>query len=97
MDRKYTINAINDRVKYIAMQESGPVGSETSLDNVMWLLKQGKPYPAMSMPGYSIGVTVKGMEYCIAGEWSTEETEVKAEPVQPKPRRKKRLKDIVCE
>ncbi len=94
MDRKYTINAVNGRVKYIAMQESGPVGSETSLDNVMWLLKQGKPYPAMSMPGYSIGVTVKGIEYCIAGEW---EAEVNEEPAQPKPRRKKRLKDIVCE
>ena len=53
MDRKYTINAVNGRVKYITMQESGPVGSETSLDNVLWILKQGKPYPAMSMPGTS--------------------------------------------
>lgn len=94
MDRKYTINAVNGRVKYIAMQESGPVGSETSLDNVIWLLKQGKPYPAMSMPGYSIGVTVKGMEYCIAGEWEADAVEPKPEP---KPVRKKRLKDIVCE
>lgn len=95
---KYTLNAQNGRIKYLMIQKGAPVGSETSVDTAEWMLSQGKPFYSPNYDGYEIGVIVRGDEYAIAGKWHMDAPVDGCESdAQKKPRKKRRMKDVVCE
>lgn len=99
----YKLNAQNGKVKYIAKQKGGNVGSDTSLDSAEWMLKEGKPHRSNEFPGYPIAVTVNGNEYHFAGAWEaeqsifTEASQNGAEREELSRPRRRRTKDIVLE
>lgn len=65
----FKLNEQNGKVKYILKMKSGNVGSDTTADNIYWLLKNGTTQKSEEIPGYPISITVRGDEYLIAGEW----------------------------
>ena len=83
---EYTLMTTNGRVKYIMRQSSGTVGSDTPKSSAEWMLQNNGAFKSMEFEGYPIGVkTQKGDEYFFQGVW-------------PEPKRKrKRVKDVVCE
>lgn len=81
---EYKLAAENGRVKYVMIQKSGLVGSDTREDSARWMLEQNKPFRSTILDGYPIGVrTEKGDEYLFAGEWPE--------------KKRRRKKDVVCE
>lgn len=83
------LKVIGGKVKYYARTNNQVVvGSDTREDTARWMLGQGTPSRSGEFPGYPVAVEVNGTEYFFEGEWIGDE---------PKPRRKRRAKDIVCE
>lgn len=87
MEIRLNVNK-DGKVRYYARTKGQVVGSDTREDTARWILGQGTPSRSEEFPGYPIAVEVNGTEYFFEGEWIGEE---------PKPRRKRRPKDIVCE
>ncbi len=83
---EYKLRSINGRIRYITKQDNANVEAETSLNSAEWMLNEGKPFRSDEFEGFPIGVEVNKSLYFFAGEW----------PVEPKKRRKRRIKDAVC-
>ena len=66
---RFKLNEVEGKVKYIAKQRWGNVGSDTSIDTANWMLKHGPVTKSDEFPGYPIAVMVGGTEYHFAGEW----------------------------
>lgn len=87
MEIRLNVNK-DGKVRYYARTKKQTVGSDTKEYTARWILSQRMPSRSEEFPGYPIAVEVNGTEYFFAGEWIGDE---------PKPRRKRRAKDIVCE
>lgn len=90
----YNLTSKNGRINYIMLQQTGPVGSEITLENANRMLAQNKPRKSKKFDGYPIAVKVDGCDYFFDGEWIDEQNgeNVKLDGKKPK----KRVKDAVC-
>lgn len=107
----YRLNNVEGRIKYFVRGKNGTTGSTTRTDSAEWMLRENKPYRSDEFEGYPIAVDCNRNTYFFSGTWiEPDETEVEpkvevgqeevsdadADPFQ-KPRRKRRVKDVVCE
>lgn len=96
----YKLNVQNGKVGYYNRKNGAVVGSTTTVDSAMWLLRQGKPEKSAEIEGYPIAVKVNGSEYFFSGEWlmgGAEDVLTEEPQNEPEKPKKRRVKDAVLE
>ena len=90
------------KVNYFRVENGAGVGSSTPKDSAMWMLSRGKPYKGEVYEGFEVAVKYDGADYHFEGKWNktsskNETDELKIEPKVEPVKKRRRIKDRVCE